>query len=187
LLAQKKAACQILPLNLYNQITMSTDNIHSTWVNNPTGKIAKGEFCQACGKYNSRNLAVHALVIYESKILLVKRAHDPMKNSWAIPGGYIDWDETVEEAVLRELKEETQLEGKILCLTGVYSDINRDEDGRQNIALTYLVSSFGEAKANDDAKEIAWFEINKLPENIAFDNLQMINDGYKIYTDKFKA
>lgn len=166
---------------------MSNQNTHSTWVKYPTGKIGKGEFCQECGRYNTRNVTVHSILFDQNKVLLIKRANNPQKDFWALPAGYLDWDETLEEGALRELKEETNLDGSIVSLSGVYSNTNRDEDGRQNIAISYIVKFLGSPQAGDDASEVNWFEIENLPENIAFDHKKMILDAFMIYTKDDKA
>ena len=147
------------------------------WLDNPTGKIKKGQLCECCARYNSRNTCVHAIVIREDKLLLIKRGENPMKGWWALPAGYVDWDETLEECCLRELEEETSIKGEIKELLGVYSDPKRDEDGRQNLGIAYLVEGkVGDVQAGDDAVEIGWFDLESLPEKIAFDHRAMILD-----------
>jgi len=153
-------------------------SIHDEFVKYPMGKIGKGGWCDSCGRFNARYVCVHALVVRGGKMLMIERKLDPMKGWWALPAGYLAWDETVEEGVLRELAEETGLEGRVKGLLGVYSAVDRDEDGRQNIAITYVVEVDEEqtARAGDDAERVEWFDLKELPEKIAFDHRQMIED-----------
>jgi len=153
--------------------------INKDWLENPTGKIPKGAMCSVCARYNSRYVVSHALVVRNEKVLMLRRSHDPRRSWWALPGGYLSWDETLEQCVVRELKEETGLQGKVIDLLGVYSDSGRDEDGRQNVAVVYRVEALGEAEKSDEAKEVAWFGFEQLPAEIAFDNRQMIEDYIK--------
>lgn len=140
--------------------------------------IAQTHECPVCNWRHGRGLSVDALVIRENSILLVKRGHDPYKGMWALPGGMLDEHETVEQAVLRELKEETSLEADIETLLGVFSSPSRHP--RQAIALAYIISNIqGEPTAGDDAVDISWFNLNDLP-LLAFDHAEMI-DRYKKY------
>jgi len=148
------------------------------WLENPTGKIPKGTVCDCCGRYNSRNSVGHALVIQKNKVLMVLRAHDPMSGFWGLPGGYIDWDETLEECALRELQEKTGYIGKNPVLFGIYSGSKRDQDGRQNVGIVYLVDQFSADTATtpEEILDVTWFDLDKLPEKIAFDHRQIIED-----------
>ena len=150
------------------------------WVKFPVGKIGQGEWCEGCARYNTRNVTCSALAVKEGKVLLVLRANDPQKGFWAMPGGYLDWGETVEECALRELNEETGYEGGKASLLGVYSSPKRDLDGRQNVDCCFVIE-VGElvGKADDEVVEAAWFEFDELPEKIAFDHKEMITDFIK--------
>lgn len=153
------------------------NDLHQEWMNNPTGKIETGTICPHCATFNARNVACLALAInQENQVLLILRKYEPMKDYWAIPGGYLDWNETTEECAVRELNEETGLNGKITKLFNVYSQTDIDHDGRQNVAIFYLVSATGEIKPGDDAIEAKWFDIQKLPEKIAFNHRDVINE-----------
>jgi len=147
------------------------------WLNFPTGKIPKGEWCNVCGRYNSRYSTTNVLGIKENNILLILRATEPEKNKWCLPGGYLDWNETIEEGAEREFNEETGHQIKEIKLFKVYSNPNRDSDGRQNIG-NCLVGKVGEKTREHDheVKEVRWFDLDNLPENMAFDHPQMIED-----------
>lgn len=118
----------------------------------------------------------------KSQILLIKRLNDPYKNCWALPGGFIEMDETLEESVIRETMEETSLSGIEFEQFRIYGNPGRDPRGR-NITLTFygLCENPEQAKAGDDAGELKWFLLNDLPE-LAFDHQKMIND----FMDKVK-
>ena len=99
-------------------------------------------------------------------VLLIKRGRDPFKDHWAIPGGFCEPNESVEEAGARELKEETEIEGLELEQLGVYSAPGRDPRGWVvSVAFIGLVPShrFGEARGSDDASDAKWWPIEHRP------------------------
>ncbi len=126
-------------------------------------------------------VAVDAIVFGYSKndgvsVLLIKRKYEPFKNCWAIPGGFVLENESLEDAVKRELQEETGI--TVNYLEQLYSFGEPDRDPRQrviSVAYFALVKSalFQELKANTDAEEAQWFPINKLP-SLAFDHKQIL-------------
>ena len=112
------------------------------------------------------------------QVLLIKRLHSPYKGMWALPGGFITNDETLEEAVEREVEEETGLDCITFYPLKAYSDPDRDPRGR-NISFAYLGLFFrlnGDVRAGDDAAEAQWFSFDELP-RIAFDHEHIISDG----------
>lgn len=125
-------------------------------------------------KFSKPAVTVDALVVRESKVLLIKRKNDPFKDMWALPGGFVDYGESTEEAVARELLEETSLNAKGVRLTGVYSNPGRDPRGHI-ISLVYLVNAEGVPKAGDDTKEFKYFSIDNLPP-MAFDHERIIRE-----------
>jgi len=135
--------------------------------------------CPHCCEYKNRAISIDALIERDGNILLIKRGRDPYKGFWAIPGGHVDFDETVEQAVRREVKEETGLTVSKLSLLGIYSDPGRHP--KQVIAVAYKVETTGEPEAGDDAEEFAWFSPDKLPPNLAFDHKKIISDFPSLY------
>lgn len=117
------------------------------------------------------------------EVLLVRRGNDPFKGCWALPGGFMEMDETIEHCAVRELEEETHLKvsEKDLRLIGVYSAPGRDPRGR-TVTAAYAVSgkwieeSGKIAVAGDDAAEVRWWPLNALPP-LAFDHAQIVSDG----------
>lgn len=129
-------------------------------------------------------IAVDGLVVKEMGgkkcVLLVQRRNPPFKGYWALPGGFVEYGETVEEAVKREVYEETGLETEVLKLIGVYSDPNRDPRWHV-ISIAFLLKPVGgELKAGSDAVNAKFF--CEIPEEIAFDHKKIISDGLKIYS-----
>jgi 8-oxo-dGTP diphosphatase len=110
-----------------------------------------------------------------TEVLLIKRGHFPFAGMWALPGGFVDMHETLEEAVVRELEEETGLKNVPLEQLHAYSDIHRDPRGR-NISITFYGSTdlqHSEVSGGDDAAEARWFAADSLPE-LAFDHHKVI-------------
>ncbi len=130
-------------------------------------------------KANLRHVVVDAIATNNNKILLVKRAKNVFKgDKWGLPGGYLDRDETVKEAVVREVKEETNLIAKPTKLFKVIDNPNRRNEERQNICFVYIVSATGTPKPQEsEVSEVKWFDPDKLPkeDNFAFDHLEIIN------------
>ncbi|MBN1362395.1 MAG: NUDIX hydrolase [Sedimentisphaerales bacterium] len=105
-------------------------------------------------------------------LLLVNRKRDPYQGHWATPGGFIEMDEELEDAVVRELREETGLTGVPLEQMRTFGTVGRDPRGRQ-ITVVFLGVIQGKqpaVKGGDDAAEARWFEIDHLPEEMAFDH-----------------
>lgn len=127
-------------------------------------------------------VTVDAIIIdsaTKSKILLIKRGNEPYKKFWALPGGFIEMNETLEESVNRETEEETSLTGIEFTQFRAYGNPGRDPRDR-NIVVVFdgFCNNPENAKAGDDAKELAWFDINNLPE-LAFDHEQILEDFWK--------
>ena len=112
--------------------------------------------------------------------ILIKRKNNPFKDYWALPGGFVDYGETVESAAVREAKEETSIDVELKDLVNVYSDPNRDSRGH-TITIAYTAKgNFNDRKADDDAIDIVIFSAEKLDEiNIAFDHDKIIKDCLK--------
>jgi len=129
-------------------------------------------------------LATDAVIInpLNKKVVLIRRKNDPFKNYWALPGGFVEWGETVENACMREAKEETSLDIEILDLIGVFSDPNRDPRGHVvSIAFLCIVKS-GSLVASSDAKYAAWVDIEEILKGqvkLAFDHYDIILKGIK--------
>ena len=112
-------------------------------------------------------------------IVLIERANPPY--GWAIPGGFVDLGEIVEQAAMREAQEEVGLEVRLLALLGIYSDPGRDSRGH-TVTAVYVAEAAGTPVAADDAKNCGLFSLNELPELLAFDHAQVLAD-YKKYRE----
>lgn len=127
---------------------------------------------------NLRHVVVDTLVIKDKQILLVKRGGKWLEpGKWAMPGGFLDLNETGEQAALRELKEETGYTGKVIKLFQVIDNPRRRHEDRQNVALVYLVKPLKKIGTPDnEISEIKWFALDQLPsaEEMAFDHLETI-------------
>ena len=126
-------------------------------------------------------LTVDAVITtFDGKIIFIKRKNPPYKGSWAFPGGFVEYGETVEEAVIREVKEETGVIVEIRELLGVYSDPGRDPRGHM-ITVCFLANKIGgELKADTDASEVSCFAADEaMRMNLAFDHRKILNDALK--------
>lgn len=133
-----------------------------------------------------RHVVVDMLVIKDKQILLVKRGGKWLeKGKWAMPGGFLDMDETGEQAALRELREETGYTGKIIKLFSLIDNPQRRHEDRQNVSLVYLVNPGKKiGDFDDEISEIKWFALDNLPpaQDFAFDHLETIKQ-YKAGLD----
>ena len=108
---------------------------------------------------------------------MIKRKNDPYKDCWALPGGFVEYGESVETAAIREAKEETNIDVELKDLVNVYSQPDRDPRGH-TVTVAYIAKgNMSDMKAESDAKEIDVFSQEKLDEiNIAFDHAKIIKD-----------
>lgn len=106
-------------------------------------------------------------------IILIERKNPPY--GWAIPGGFVDVGERLEMAAIREAREEVCLEVELTALLGMYSDPKRDDRGH-TVTAVYVAKSRGEPVAADDAKNLGIFELENLPQKLAFDHSQVLED-----------
>ena len=116
--------------------------------------------------------AVFASFEGKVKLLLVNRKNEPFRGKWALPGGFVDIDEEVDDAVTRELEEETGLAGVPLEQIYTFSKCGRDPRGRVFTVtfMGFVTEGQRKVKAGDDAAKARWFYIEKLPKDMAFDH-----------------
>ena len=112
-------------------------------------------------------------------IVLIERQNPPY--GWAIPGGFVDYGESVETAARREALEETSLQVELIEQFQVYSDPNRDPR-QHTLSIVFLATATGEPQAQDDAKAIQVFNLWELPSDLCFDHSQILKD-YRQYRD----
>ena len=118
---------------------------------------------------------VDIIIEVEGGIVLIERKNPP--HGWAIPGGFVDYGETVEAAAMREAREETGLVVQLTGLLGVYSDPSRDPRSH-TISTVFVASAAGRPVADDDAADAGVFTEDTLPEDIAFDHREILRDYF---------
>ncbi|CAM9581587.1 unnamed protein product [Sphacelaria rigidula] len=123
---------------------------------------------------------IYALDQGEPWILLIKRKNDPCKGTWALPGGFVDENESLETAALRELEEETGVTSSKMVQTGAYGDAGRDPRGH-TVTIAFMAWAPSRdscnAKAGDDAAEAQFYPVKSLPK-MAFDHMKIISDSW---------
>ncbi len=116
------------------------------------------------------------IIVIEDQVVLIKRGREPFQGMFALPGGIVEYGETVEECVVREMEEETGLKTEVLDLVGVYSAADRDPRGHF-ITLAYNLRPIGgKLKGGDDAAEAALFPLKDLPV-MAADHLMILSEA----------
>lgn len=119
-------------------------------------------------------LTVDVVIISEEGVVLIRRGTEPFAGQWALPGGFVEVGETVEEAAIREAAEETGLAVEVARLVGVYSDPERDPRGH-NVSVAFLARVLsGELSAATDASEVALIDPSSV--ELAFDHRRIVND-----------
>ena len=124
-------------------------------------------------------LTVDAIIEIDGGIVLIERKNPPY--GWAIPGGFVDYGETVEEAVCREAKEETGLDIDRVRQFHTYSDPKRDLR-HHTVTVMFIAKAVGTPIAGDDAGKVGTFTRETLPREIAFDHRQILED---YFTDRY--
>ncbi len=129
-------------------------------------------------KYRNPALTVDTIILDDNKIILIKRLNDPYKDHWAIPGGFVEYGEKVEDAAVREAKEETGLDIELTQLVGVYSDPDRDPRGH-TVSVAFLSKIVGGTlKSDSDAKDAKFIDIQELKNmKLAFDHNEILKDS----------
>ena len=113
------------------------------------------------------------------ELLCIQRTHAPFEGHWALPGGFVDADESLDAAAARELREETGLDALPLRQLGAFGDPDRDPRGRSiTIAYYALLTSEQQVRAEDDAAVARWFSLDDLPE-MAFDHHEIVRSAVR--------
>lgn len=136
-----------------------------------------------CYKYPRASVTADSIVFaykedeQKLKLLLIQRKNEPFAGEWALPGGFLDMNETVEQCAKRELQEETSLIVDSLKLFTVASKLGRDPRGRCVTSVFWTIIPYtNKVKAQDDAANIAWFDVSELPE-LAFDHSEIVKNA----------
>lgn len=140
----------------------------------------------SCGHFIERSNpvpTVDIIIEIDGKIILIQRRNEP--RGWALPGGFVDYGESVENAAIREALEETSLSVKLTHLLGVYSDPNRDPRGH-TISTVFIARGIGLPQAADDAESLDMFDAASLPQTLAFDHRKILQDYFSWKAAKSK-
>ncbi len=149
-----------------------------------TESIEKEEFVSKV--FNALDIIVfNKIKPMVTEALFIKRLNEPYKDCWALPGGFMEPNETLEEAAVRELMEETNIElaPQELHFSSFYDTVDRDPRNRVISFSFYKIITekdmfkISDVKAKDDAKEFAWFNVFELPP-LAFDHFEILQDAY---------
>ncbi len=132
-------------------------------------------------EYKNPSLTADIFIFDEDfNFILIKRLNDPYKDCWALPGGFVEYGESVEDAAIREAKEETSIDVELLDLVNVYSKPGRDPR-RHTVTVAYTAKGdFSQRMAESDAKDIDVFSYEDIDNiEIAFDHRKIIEDSLK--------
>jgi ADP-ribose pyrophosphatase YjhB (NUDIX family) len=130
---------------------------------------------KASSEYRNPVPTVDIIIKYMGGILLIRRKHPP--EGWAIPGGFVEYGEPLESAAVREAKEETGLDVRLIRQFHSYSDPSRDPR-QHTISTVFIAEASGKAAAGDDAAETGVFTESDLPDDLAFDHKQILEDYF---------
>ncbi len=143
--------------------------------------------CPHCGgslpQYRNPTPTVDVIIYAPDKgVVLIERVNPP--HGWALPGGFVDYGESVERAAVREAQEETGLDVELVNLHGVYSDPARDpRKHTMSVVFTGITAKPEALKAGDDAGKAAFFPLDALPSPLAFDHGKILQDFIKKLQD----
>lgn len=145
--------------------------------------VSSTRACPHCGglieQYRNPVPTVDIIIEVNAGIVLIYRKNEPI--GWAIPGGFVDYGESLEEAARREAREETSLDVTDLRQMGSYS--SPDRDPRQHtISTAFIARAAGTPKAADDAARLGVFTAESLPEPLVFDHARILSDYFRIKT-----
>lgn len=133
--------------------------------------------CPSCGRavrsYRNPVPTVDIIIEIGKGIILIHRKNEP--RGWALPGGFVDYGERLEDAAIREALEETSLKANNLRLLGCYSDPSRDKR-LHTISTVFAAEGEGVPKAGDDAEGLAVFALDEIPAELCFDHADIIRD-----------
>jgi 8-oxo-dGTP diphosphatase len=133
--------------------------------------------CPHCGKtvttYRNPFPTVDIIIRLGERIVLIERKNEP--KGWALPGGFVDYGESLEAAAIRETVEETGLELTDLRQFGAYSDPDRDPR-QHNISFVFTAEGRGELRGGDDAARAVLFSLDELPSPLCFDHEKILAD-----------
>jgi len=126
--------------------------------------------------YFDPKVAVLAFIVQDEKVLLIQRAIDPGKGKWACPAGFVEYDEAPEDALLREVLEETGLR---VAIEGLLAVFPKKDQGLANIVIAYSAKLIGGVmRAGDDAAQVGWFAREELPELVFYPSITLVAERW---------
>ncbi len=134
-------------------------------------------------KYRNPLVTVDIIIEINRDIVLIERSNTPY--GWALPGGFVDYGESLESSATREAKEETSLDIKIEEQLHTYSDPDRDPR-HHTVTTVFIAKGVGSPKAADDAKNVSIFNETNLPYPIVFDHRKIISDYFRYKKGELK-
>ena len=144
--------------------------------------------CPACGttvvRYRNPFPTVDIIIRVNGGIVLIERKNPPY--GWALPGGFVDYGESLETAAIREAREEASLDVRLLSQLGAYSDPGRDPR-HHTISVVFIAEADGMPVAADDALSAEVFKYGNLPDNMAFDHRKICMDYFSLLEKSEKA
>jgi 8-oxo-dGTP diphosphatase len=126
------------------------------------------------------SIAVDGIIFEDDKVLLIERIHEPYKGHSVLPGGFVEFGERLEEAIVREVFEETGLRTKVIRFTGIYDDPKRDPRGHVITVPYILKRTGGKIRDSSETRNVRFWPLNKLPRNMAYDCRNIIKDALKL-------
>ncbi|MBI5453207.1 MAG: NUDIX hydrolase [Deltaproteobacteria bacterium] len=127
---------------------------------------------------------VDIIIELKGGIVLIERKNPPL--GWAIPGGFVDAGESLEDAARREALEETSLRVRLKCQLHAYSDPKRDPRFH-TVSVVFVAEAEGTPRAEDDAKNVAVFSESDIPKNLAFDHAKILSDYFRWKREGFRV
>ncbi len=121
-------------------------------------------------------LTVDIIIEHKGGIVLIERKNPP--HGWALPGGFVDYGESLEQAAIREAREETSLDIQLIEQMHTYSDPQRDPR-HHTVSTVFIASGHGQARADDDAKRVAICSDADLPQPLCFDHASILDHYFK--------
>ncbi|MCC6502272.1 MAG: NUDIX hydrolase [Deltaproteobacteria bacterium] len=135
-------------------------------------------------QYKNPSPTVDIIIELGSGVVLIERKNEPF--GWAIPGGFVDYGESLEDAAVREAQEETSLNVRLKCQMHAYSDPSRDPR-RHTLSVVFVAEASGSPEARDDAKGVGVFTEKTLPSPIAFDHGRILSDYFRWKKEGWKV
>ena len=134
--------------------------------------------------YKNPSPTVDIIIELGGGVVLIERKNEPF--GWAIPGGFVDYGESLEDAAVREAQEETSLNVRLKCQMHAYSDPSRDQR-RHTLSVVFVAEAQGVPEARDDAKGVGVFTEKTLPSPIAFDHGRILSDYFRWKKEGWKV